>query len=225
MAMATDPTGSSKYRILLVDDHEVVRRGVASLINAEADLEVCGEADGVDSAVKAIRLNRPHLVLVDMSLKESDGLELLRRMSAEFPDVLALVLSMYDETVYAERALRAGAKGYVRKVEVAETVLSAIRRVLGGQVYVSDSVASGLLQRMSGGRGRASEMPTERLSDRELQVLRFIGRGLANREIADELFISVKTVESHREHIKQKLNLASSGDLLRYAIEFSRLDG
>jgi DNA-binding NarL/FixJ family response regulator len=130
---------------------------------------------------------------------------------------------MYDETVYAERALRAGAKGYVKKLDVAQTIIAAIRRVLAGQVYVSEAVASGMLQRISGGKPSATEVPVERLSDRELQILRSIGRGMSNREIADQLFISTKTVESHREHIKQKLGLASSGDLLRYAIEFSRI--
>jgi DNA-binding NarL/FixJ family response regulator len=222
--MTNANSNPTKIRVLLVDDHDVVRKGVASLINAEPDLEVCGEADSVDSAMQAIAQTQPNLVLVDMSLKHSDGLDLLQRMKAQYPDIIAMVLSMYDETIYAERSLRAGAKGYVRKVELAETIMKAIRRVLAGQVYVSDSVSALLLQRMSGAKSRSSEAPAEALSDRELQVVRCIGRGLSNREIAEELFISVKTVESHREHIKQRLNLASSGDLLRYAIEFCRVD-
>jgi len=211
--------------VLLVDDHDVVRRGLASLINAEHDLYVCGEADGVQAAMAAIARTSPRLVLVDMSLREGDGFELLRRMSAETPDVLALVLSMYDETVYAERALRAGARGYVRKVDVAETVLTAIRRVLAGDIYVSENVSIGMLHRLAGGSKRTEVgSPVHRLSDRELQILRCIGRGLSNRKIAEELFISVKTVESHREHIKDKLSLPTSGDLLRFAIEFTKIE-
>jgi DNA-binding NarL/FixJ family response regulator len=220
---SNNPAPDAKKRILLVDDHDVVRRGVASLLNAEPDLEICGEADDVDSALATIARTQPHLVLLDMSLKEGDGLEVLRRMREEHPDTMALVLSMYDESVYAERALRAGAKGYVKKIDVAQTIVAAIRKVLAGEVYVSDAVASGMLVRMTGGKAPAAQVPVERLSDRELQVLRSIGRGMSNREIADQLFISTKTVESHREHIKQKLGLSSSGELLRYAIEFSRI--
>jgi len=220
---STSRASAQKTRIVLVDDHDVVRRGLASLISADPSLDVCGEADSVDSAMEVIARTQPRLVLVDMSLKDSDGLELLRRMAAEFPDVLALVLSMYDESVYAERALRAGARGYVRKVDVAGKVMTAIRKVLAGDVYVNEEIAATLLNRISSGKRAESEAPVERLSDRELQVLRSIGQGLSNREIAERLFISVKTVESHREHIKEKLRLSSSGELLRYAIEFGRV--
>jgi DNA-binding NarL/FixJ family response regulator len=219
--METDVT--EKTKIVLVDDHDVVRRGLASLITADPTLDICGEADSVSSAMEVIARTQPKLVLVDMSLKDSDGLELLRRIAAEFPDVLTLVLSMYDESVYAERALRAGARGYVRKIDVAGKILIAIRRVLAGDVYVNDEIASTLLNRLSSGKRAESKAPIERLSDRELQVVRAIGQGLSNREIAQQLFISVKTVESHREHIKEKLRLGSSGELLRYAIEFARV--
>jgi DNA-binding NarL/FixJ family response regulator len=159
---------------------------------------------------------------VDISLNGGDGLELIKLMRAHHPDVLPLVLSMHDESVYAERALRAGARGYIRKVEAADRVMAAIRRVLEGEVFVSDRVAADLLNRVSG-RSTSKAASVERLSDRELQVLRNIGAGMSSREIAEKLFISVKTVEAHREHIKQKLNLASSADLLRYAIEFCRV--
>jgi DNA-binding NarL/FixJ family response regulator len=219
--METDVT--EKTKIVLVDDHDVVRRGLASLITADPTLDICGEADSVSSAMEVIARTQPKLVLVDMSLKDSDGLELLRRIAAEFPDVLTLVLSMYDESVYAERALRAGARGYVRKIDVAGKILIAIRRVLAGDVYVNDEIASTLLNRLSSGKRAESKAPIERLSDRELQGVRAIGQGLSNREIAQQLFISVKTVESHREHIKEKLRLGSSGELLRYAIEFARV--
>ena len=219
----TAMTATIKKKILLVDDHEIVRRGIASLFDAQPEFEICGEADDVDTAMAAIEQCKPDLILLDLSLKTGDGLEVLRRLRTEHPHVLTLVLSMYDESIYAERALRAGAKGYVRKVDVAQTIMAAIRKVLSGQVYLSENVASKMLTQLSAGRTAAPSMPTERLSDRELQVLRCIGRGLSNREIGDELFISAKTVESHREHIKDKLGLASSGDLLRYAIEFTRL--
>jgi DNA-binding NarL/FixJ family response regulator len=225
--MTTEPSNPSstteKTRIVLVDDHDVVRRGLVSLITADPTLDVCGEADSVSSAVEVIQRLHPDLVLVDMSLKDGDGLDLLKRISTEFPNVLALVLSMYDESVYAERALRAGARGYVRKIDVAGKILLAIRKVLGGEIYLNEEIASTLLNRLSPGKRTESQAPVERLSDRELQVLRAIGQGLSNREIAEHLFISVKTVESHREHIKEKLRLESSGELLRYAIEFGRV--
>jgi DNA-binding NarL/FixJ family response regulator len=217
----------ARTRVLLVDDHSVLRQGLGAMINEEPDLEVCGEADSVQGALRAAEEGRPDVALVDLSLRGGgDGLELIKEMRERHPEVLVLVLSMYDETVYAERALRAGARGYIMKVEAAEKVMTAIRQVLGGEVYVSPNVAANLLGRMAGGgRGGASAGPSiERLSDRELQVLRCIGRGMSGREIAEELFISVKTVEAHREHIKQKLDLSGSSELLRYAIEHTRVE-
>ena len=217
------PAGARRTRVMLVDDHSVMRQGLAALINAQPDLEVCGEADGVQTALAVAREVRPDVALVDIAIKGGDGLELIKELRTKCPDVLCLVLSMHDEAVYAERAIRAGARGYVRKVEVAEELLSAIRRVLAGGMHVSDEVTASLMSRVGGRPGSAS--PVGQLSDRELQVLRCIGRGMSSREAAEELFISVKTVEAHREHIKQKLNLANSGDLLRYAIEFCQVDG
>lgn len=210
-------------RILLVDDHEIVRRGIASLLTAEPDLQIAGEADDVESAVQAVQNVRPHLMLLDLSLKNGDGLDVLRRLREMNNEIPTLVLSMYDEAVYAERALRAGAKGYLRKVDVAQTIITAVRKVLSGQIYVSDAAAGRMLQKISSGKQASPDVSIDRLTDRELQVLRCIGRGMSNQEIADELIISTKTVESHREHLKQKLGLATSGDLLRYAIEFCRL--
>lgn len=210
-------------RILLVDDHEIVRRGIASLLTAEPDLQIAGEADDVDSAVQAVQTVRPHLMLLDLSLKNGDGLDVLRRLRELHNEVPTLVLSMYDEAVYAERALRAGAKGYLRKVDVAQTIIAAVRKVLSGQIYVSDAAAGRMLQKITSGKQASAAVPIDRLTDRELQVMRCIGRGMSNQEIADDLIISTKTVESHREHLKQKLGLATSGDLLRYAIEFCRL--
>jgi DNA-binding NarL/FixJ family response regulator len=195
------------------------------MINEEPDLVVCGEADGVRSAIAAAGETKPDVALIDLSIRDGDGLELLRDMRNRFPDVRTLVLSMYDETVYAERALRAGARAYIMKAEAAKMVMTAIRRVLRGEIYLSPRMSSLLAEREQGGNAAATKTGAERLSDRELQVLRCIGRGLSTREIAEELFISVKTVEAHREHIKGKLSLVSSGELLRYAIEHGRVEG
>jgi DNA-binding NarL/FixJ family response regulator len=216
------PEHARPTRVLLVDDHALVRQGMAAIIGEEADMVICGEADGVRSAIATATRCAPDVALIDLSIHDGDGLELIREMRSRFPEVRCIVLSMYDEMVYAARAIRAGAHGYIMKAEAAKTVLSAIRSVLSGKVYVSERVASSLDGREAGGAasGKAGQ---EVLSDRELQVLRSIGRGLSSREIAEELFISVKTVEAHREHIKAKLGLASSGQLLRYAIEHNRV--
>jgi DNA-binding NarL/FixJ family response regulator len=198
---------------------------MAAIINEEPDLVVCGEADGVRTAIAAAAQSRPDVALVDLSVADGDGLELIRDLRNRFPGIRTLVLSMYDETVYAERALRAGARGYIMKAEAATTVMDGIRTVLRGEVYLSERMST----RLGGHRPRRAADVTpaglESLSDRELQVLRCVGRGMSTREVAEELFISVKTVETHREHLKQKLGLVSSGELLRYAIEHNRLRG
>ena len=210
-----------RVRVLLVDDHLVMRNGMALVINEQPDLVVCGEADGVRSAVEVAVRTCPEVALVDLSIKDGDGLELIREFRRRMPEVRCLVLSMYDEAVYAERALDAGARGYVMKAEAAKTVMAGIRAVLRGDVFLSREMSERLKGKQ--GRGARTASPVGRLSDREIQVLREVGRGLGNREVAELLFISVKTVEAHREHIKQKLGLASSGELLRYAIEYNRL--
>jgi DNA-binding NarL/FixJ family response regulator len=211
---------SKKVKVLLVDDHPVVRQGLARLINDEADLCVCGEADSVAVALEMIAKLEPDLAVIDISMGGTDGIELIKELKATRPGLLALVLSMHDESLYAERVLRAGAKGYVTKQEAAEKVLTAIRKVLAGEVYVSERIASRLLKAVAGSRQDAAQSPLDRLSDRELQVFRLIGGGMSVREIADKLFLSVKTIETHREHIKEKLNLKSSSELLRYAVQF-----
>jgi DNA-binding NarL/FixJ family response regulator len=224
-----DPRDSSRTRVLLVDDHPVMRQGMAAIINEEPDLIVCGEADGVRTAIAAAAQTRPDVALVDLSVVDGDGLELIRDLKNRFPDVRSLVLSMYDETVYAERALRAGARGYIMKAEAATTVMDAIRAVLRGDTYLSPRMIAKRTTSLSSERApspnRVKPAGLESLSDRELQVLRCVGRGMSTREVAEELFISVKTVETHREHLKQKLGLVSSGELLRYAIEHNRLRG
>jgi len=231
MPSDTPKSDQHRTRVLLVDDHPVMRQGMAAIINEEPDLVVCGEADGVRTAIAAATQTHPDVALVDLSVTDGDGLELIRDFKHRFPDCRTLVLSMFDETVYAERALRAGAGGYVMKAEAATTVMAAIRTVLKGNTYLSPRMSAKLIPVLS--RERSERAPgtesnpkppgLDRLSDRELQVLRCVGRGMSTREVAEELFISINTVETHREHLKQKLNLVTSGELLRYAIEHNRL--
>ena len=218
-AAAVAPPPTNKRRIFIVDDHPIVRQGLAQLIDSEPDLVVSGQGEDAYQSLRAILQNKPALVLVDVSLKDSDGIELLKELRSQDQDLSVLVLSMHDESLYAERALRAGARGYIMKQEAPQTLLQAIRKVLTGQVYLSEAMGANLLQRMVGGRksGKA-ELPMDRLTDRELEVFRMIGAGRSVKEIADKLFISPNTVEAHREHIKEKLGVKSSADLLRFAI-------
>ena len=230
MSMATESTDDvkrsaaaiapGKIRVLLVDDHPMVRQGLARLINDEADLCVCGEADGAAAALELVESLKPDLAVIDISMGGSDGIELLKELRARAPSLATLVLSMHDESLYAERVLRAGARGYVTKQEAPEKVMTAIRCVLAGNLYVSEKISARLLKTASGSRGISGQTPLDRLSDRELQVFRLIGGGMSVREIAGKLVLSVKTVETHREHIKEKLNLKSSNELLRYAVQY-----
>lgn len=223
-AGTTSPAATSKRRLFIVDDHPIVRQGLAQLIDNEPDLAVVGQGEDAYQSLREIGRLKPDMVLVDVSLKDSDGIELLKELRARDEDLPVLVLSMHDESLYAERALRAGARGYIMKQEAPQKLLAAIRRVLTGQVYLSDAMGASLLQRMVGGRktakqgGATGELPMDRLTDRELEVFRLIGGGKSVKEIADKLFISAKTVEAHREHIKEKLGLRSSAELLRFAI-------
>lgn len=212
--------GRTKHRVLVVDDHPIVRQGLALMINQEPDLEVCGEAEEANTALAVLADTRPDVVLLDISLPGPDGIEVLKTIRLTDPSLPVLMLSMHDETVYAERALRAGANGYIMKQEATENVLVALRRVLRSEVYVSDRVASSMLRQLAGGGGKHEQTPIERLSDRELEVFRLIGEGQGTRRIAEALHLSVKTVESYQAHIKDKLALHSSRDLVRRAIEW-----
>jgi DNA-binding NarL/FixJ family response regulator len=214
----TAPVPGRKRRVFLVDDHPIVRQGLAQLINSEPDLTVTGQGEDAYGSLRAIKENRPDLVLVDVSLKDSDGIELMKELKAQDPNLPVLILSMHDESLYAERALRAGAKGYIMKQEAPQTLLGAIRKVLDGEVYVSQKMGATLLQRMVGSKKSDGALPMDRLTDRELEVFGMIGAGLGVKEIAEKLYLSVKTVEAHREHIKEKLNFKSSAELLRFAI-------
>ena len=217
-AVNTAPSTREKRRIFLVDDHPIVRQGLALLINNEPDLAVIGEGEDAYGALHLIREKKPDVVLLDVSLRDSDGIELLKELKSYNPDLPVLMLSMHDESLYAERALRAGARGYVMKQEAPQVLLSAIRKVLDGDVYVSERMSATLLQRMIGGKKAAGGLPMDRLTDRELEIFRMIGSGLSVKQIAQKLFLSAKTVEAHREHMKEKLSLKSSAELLRFAI-------
>jgi len=215
-----------KHRVLLVDDHPMVCEGLAQWINAEPDLEVCAQAHTAPSALDAIDKFRPHIAVVDIALGSGSGVELLKDMKVRYPHLPSLVLSMHDETLYAERSLHAGAKGYVMKEEETEILLKAIRHVLGGEVYLSEKVKDRIVNRLGGNLPEGEvTFPTDKLSDRELQVFELIGDGYATHEIAEQLHLSMKTIASHRENIRKKLNLSSSEELLRYAIHMSRYRG
>ncbi|MBM4018293.1 MAG: response regulator transcription factor [Planctomycetes bacterium] len=220
--MAAKPAPKrSKARILVVDDHPIVRQGLVQMIGSESDLEVCGQAESAAEALRAIAATAPDAAIVDLSLKGSSGLELLKDIKVRHPRLPVLVLSVFDEAMYAERALRAGARGYMMKEEAAEKVLTAVRRILAGQIYLSDTMAARLLHNLVGGRPAAGS-PAERLSDRELEVFGLIGQGYGNTDIAHKLHLSPKTVETYRGHIKVKLNLTSSTELLQHAIQWAR---
>jgi DNA-binding NarL/FixJ family response regulator len=207
----------NRKRILLVDDHAVVRYGIAQLINQQSDLMVCGEEENAGNALSAIAKLKPDLVIADISLKDSSGLELMRNIKAQHAGLPVLVVSTHDEAIYAEIAFRAGALGYLMKGDALDRIVSAIRRVLGGNVYVSDALAARMLQHQVRGQKDIQQSPVEGLSDREMEVFQLIGQWKKTKEIAQELHLSVKTIEYYREQIKQKLDLNSAVDLTQYA--------
>ena len=213
------PAAAGKGRkIMLVDDHPVMREGLAQLINHEPDLSICGQYEDAAKAFEAIESLCPDLAVVDLSLKGSSGLELIKNIRASHPKIRILVLSMHDESLYAERVLRAGAGGYIMKQEASEKVLDAVRQVLRGTVYVSEKMGAKLMHQLVGGKPSEGGSAMERLSDRELEVFGLIGQGKGTRQIAEHLHLSVKTIESHRGHIKEKLNLQDANELVHVAI-------
>jgi DNA-binding NarL/FixJ family response regulator len=212
---------AKKCRVLLVDDHPIVRQGLALLIDREADLSVCGEAEGALSAFHAIETLRPDIVVLDISLSGPDGLDVLKEIRMKTGSLPVLILSMHDESIYAERAMRAGANGYIMKQEATEKVLVAIRRILQGEVYLSDRLTSTMLQQFVRGTAPVKSSPLLALTDRELEVFRLIGEGHGTRQIADELHLSVKTIESYQAHIKEKLALRNARELVQHAIEWT----
>jgi DNA-binding NarL/FixJ family response regulator len=210
----------NRKRILLVDDHAVVRFGIAQLINQQSDLMVCGEEEDAANALSAIGKLKPDLVIADISLKDSSGLELMRNIKAQYSGLPVLVVSAHDETIYAEIAFRAGALGYLMKGDALDQVVSAIRRVLSRNVYVSNALGARMLQQQIHGHIYLEESPVKGLSDRELEVFQLIGQWKRTKEIAGELHLSIKTVEYYREQIKQKLDLKSAVELTQRATDW-----
>jgi len=215
----------SRKRILIVDDHPMMRQGLAQLIGAESDLAVCGEEENAEHALDGIGALKPDLVLADISLPGKSGLELIKDFQALQPGLPVLVISMHDETLYAERVLRAGGRGYIMKQEGGKKLMQAIRQVLDGKIYVSEKMSAEILETFSGRRTRTESSPVEKLTDREFEVFQLIGQGKGTREIAEKFHLSVKTVEVHRANIKAKLKLKSASELIRFAVRWSESQG
>jgi DNA-binding NarL/FixJ family response regulator len=216
-------SASAKKRILIVDDHAMMRDGLARLIQAEPDLEVCGEAGDGFAALDLASGQKPDLVLADITLPGKNGIEFIKDLRALVPESAVLVVSMHDETLYAERALRAGARGYIMKQEGGQRHMQAIRQVLDGKAYVSERISAKILDLFSGKRSEVS--PVEQLTDRELEIFQHVGRGQTTNQIAQELRLSPKTVEVHRAHIKEKLKLSSSAELISFAARWLETNG
>lgn len=211
--------------ILIVDDHPLMRKGMALTLDAEQDLSVTGQAPNAEEAIEMIGKIDPDLAIVDVSLPGMSGLELIKHLQALKPDLNILVVSRHDESLYAERAIRAGARGYLMKLEAGEVIVKAVRHVLAGGIYVSDEIKERLLMGMMTGRKEMNQSPLEVLSDRELEVFELTGQGLGTREIAERLHLSVKTVESYRARIKNKLNLGTAAELMQHAVQWVESEG
>lgn len=207
-------------KVFIVDDHPLVRQGLTQIIGGQEDLEVCGEAEDSSTAMRGIENSSPDVVIVDISLQGNNGLELIKNLKAIHEKLPILVFSMHDESIYAQRALRAGAKAYVMKKESSEKIVDAIRKILKGEIYVSPRVADQVLHQIVNGPSNASASPVDRLTDRELEVVQLIGRGLSTREIAESLHLSVKTIESHRAHVKEKLSLRNATELVQFSVQW-----
>jgi DNA-binding NarL/FixJ family response regulator len=206
--------------VLIVDDHPMMRQGLAQLINNEPDLFACGEAEGGQQALTFVGSTLPDLVLADISLPDKHGLELIKDLQVLHPGLPVLVVSMHDESLYAERVLRAGGRGYIMKQEGGKKMIDAIRTVLGGQIYVSEKMSAKILEIFSGRRSETSGSSIEKLTDREFEVFQLIGQGKGTRQVAEALHLSVKTIEVHRLHIKEKLELDDAPSLVRYAVRW-----
>ncbi|MGA2265125.1 MAG: response regulator transcription factor [Phycisphaerae bacterium] len=220
IAKTVKPVTAKKTRILLVDDHPIVRQGLGMLIAQQPDMAVCGESDDVAGALRLIDQTPPDVIIVDLTLKESTGLDLIKDVRLRHPGVLTLVYSMRDESFYAERVLRAGARGYITKEEGGKAVIEGIRKILQGQIFLSERMASKMIGLLVGSDGPAATPSVKSLTDRELEIFELIGQGLPTRTIASQLHVSPKTVESYREHIKRKLKLDNASQLLKHAIEW-----
>ena len=220
MNSGSSSTEAHKHRVFIVDDHPLVREGLTNLVNGQNDLIVCGEAKDSAEAVEGIAKERPDVAVIDISLTNESGLELIKNLVRQFPRVAVVVLSMHDEALYAERALRAGARGYVMKHETSKNVLASIRRVLAGGVYVSERIVNRMALRFTSSRRVAARSPVERLSDRELEIFRLLGQGRSPSEIAGDLNLSLKTVQAYCARAKEKFGVTSLHELLRAAIQW-----
>lgn len=213
------PAVPAKKKVFLVDDHPIMRQGLAQLINHEPDLQVVGDADDAQSALDGIIALKPDLAIIDISLPGKNGLDLIKEVRAHVKNVALLVHSMHDESLYVERVLRAGAQGYIMKQEGARRVIEAVRKVLTGEIYVSQAMSGKILEIFSGRRSTTQD-PVEELSDRQFEIFQMIGHGKGTRAIAEDLGVSVKTVDAHRANIKEKLHLKSGNELVRYAVRW-----
>jgi len=215
-------TEKDRIKVLVVDDHPIVRFGLINFINEDKDFCVCGEADNAHNALQAIQESVPDVAIIDIRLKGQSGIELIKNIKVRYPDLPVIALSMYDESIYAERLLCAGAKGYIMKQEGCEKVIEGLHQVLDGGIYVSDKIRSKIMNKYIEKKNRMYESPLDVLSDRELEVFRLIGQGYGTRQIAKELFLGIKTIETYRAHIKSKLQLKNSSELVRYAIRWGQ---
>ena len=220
MNSGTSETVAAKRSVFIVDDHPLVREGLTNLINGQSDLTVCGEAKDSAEAIDGITKERPDVAIIDISLTNESGLELIKNLVKQFPQVAVVVISMHDEALYAERALRAGARGYVMKHETSKSVLASIRRVLEGDIYVSERIVNRMALRLSSARRPLAASPVERLSDRELEIFQLLGQGRTPSEIARDLNLSLKTVQAYCARAKEKFGVTSLTELLRAAIRW-----
>ncbi len=214
-----------KYKVLIVDDHPIVRQGLTQLINQERSLSVCGDASDIPSALQAVKDSQPDIAVVDISLGQSSGVRLIEDLSRLYPDLLILALSMHDESIYAERCLRAGAKGYIMKKEPPEKVIIALKKILKGEIYVSGDLGEKLLQKFVTKKDGVYSSAIEQLSNRELEVFQLIGQGLKTSKIAEQLNLSVKTIETYVDHIKKKMHFKDSRDLVLHAVQWRINEG
>ena len=213
-----------KKKIILVEDHPIFRLGLAEIINQEEDLTVCGWAKNLTQGLKAIEIHAPDLVIADITLEDSDGIDFVKQAKQQYKDLPVLVLSMHDEYIYAQHALNAGARGYIMKQEAMESVISAIHHVLEGKIFLNDCIKDHIISNISNQSVENANSPVSLLTDRELEVFKLIGLGLSSREIAEKLFLSIKTIGTYRERIKDKLNLKHANELLRCAVHFDKTE-
>lgn len=211
---------SAKKKVYIVDDHPLMRKGMAMTLQSNIEFDVCGQAESAEEAHSEILKLKPDAAVIDISLPGMNGIELVKNLLHQMPDLKILIVSRHDEELYAERALRAGAKGYLMKLEAGEVLVSAVRQVLNGNLYLSESIGNKLLMKLASGNSPKSDNPLDLLSDRELEVFELTGQGLSTREIGEKLHISVKTVESHRANIKEKLHLDTANELMRHAVRW-----